>query len=75
MERHRESFLELIHGYVDILFANEQEAVALTKSNNLDDAVQHIASMVEVAAITCNSEGAIIAHAGEITKVANQPSG
>ena len=70
VERHRDTFLELIHQYVDILFANEQEAVALTKSNNLQDAIEQIGSMVEVAAITCNKDGVWVSHMGDAKLIA-----
>ena len=39
VERHRREFLELLHGEVDVLFANEEEVMMLFDAQSFDDAV------------------------------------
>ena len=36
MDRHRESFLELIDNYIDIVFCNESEVLSLFKRDKLE---------------------------------------
>ena len=35
VERHRESFIELIDNYIDVVFCNESEVLSLFKENDL----------------------------------------
>ena len=62
VHRHREEFLALVEHEVDILFANESEALALFETDNMSEAVRRIAPLVEVAAITRGEQGAIVLH-------------
>lgn len=63
VERHRDSFAELVAGHVDILFANEAEAKALYQTDSLDDTLAHARADCEIAAITRSEKGAIILNA------------
>ena len=63
--RHRETFLELIAERVDILFANEEEAVSLTGAAGLRDAAEAVSGMVETAALTRSAEGSLIVSGSE----------
>ena len=58
--RHRETFLELIAARVDMLFANEEEAISLTGAADLRDAARAVAGMVETAALTRGAQGSLI---------------
>ena len=60
VERHRESFKELIEDHIDILFANEQEILSLYKTNDLDNALNQIKGKCKIAAITLGQRGSII---------------
>jgi len=60
VERHRDSFAELVAGHVDILFANEAEAKSLYQTDDLDEAVARARADCETAAITRSEKGAII---------------
>ncbi len=62
VHRHREEFLELVTHEVDILFANESEALALFETDNMSVVVRKLAPLVEVAAITRSEQGAIVLH-------------
>jgi sugar/nucleoside kinase (ribokinase family) len=50
---------EMIRKYVDIVFANEDEALALTGKNTLE-AVQEIAAMSKIAVVKLGAQGSII---------------
>lgn len=60
VDRHRASFLELIEGHVDILFANESEICSLFETDDFEVAAQKIAGKVEVAAITRSEQGSVV---------------
>ncbi|MEM7446491.1 MAG: adenosine kinase [Pseudomonadota bacterium] len=60
VERHRDSFAELVSGHVDILFANEAEAKTLYQTEDLDQAVERARADCEIAAITRSEKGALI---------------
>ncbi len=60
IERHRESFQLLVEKYVDILFANENEIIALYKSKNFEASVEAIRKKCEICVLTKGAEGSII---------------
>ena len=66
VDRHRESFRELIREHVDILFANEEEIISLHQVSNVHEAVEMIRHDCPLTAVTRSDKGSIIA-AGEET--------
>jgi sugar/nucleoside kinase (ribokinase family) len=68
VDRHRESFVELIDGAVDVLFANEEEIVSLFQVQSFDEALRQIRGRVSVAALTCGARGSVLV-AGDQTLV------
>jgi len=60
VERHRESFLKLIKGQVDILFGNEEEIMSLYQVKTIHSAIEHVIPDCEFAAITSGAAGSII---------------
>ena len=60
IKRHRESFQSLVEEYVDILFANENEIIALYQSSSLNSAVANIQGKCEIAVVTRGSKGSLI---------------
>ncbi len=62
-------FMELISGNVDMLFANRDEAVALTGRNSPAEAVQSLMSSVSVAVVKCGADGSMIGTQGEIHNI------
>ncbi len=60
VERHRESFLELIDNYVDIVFCNESELLSLFKKDNLESCPEKLSSLCELVVVTMGSEGSLI---------------
>jgi sugar/nucleoside kinase (ribokinase family) len=60
VERHRDEFLELIESEVDILFANEHEITMLYEVETFDEALHHVSSHCEIAALTRGPHGSVI---------------
>jgi len=60
VDRHRESFLNLINDFVDILFCNEEELKSLFKAIDLEQCKIKINSLCELTAITLGERGSII---------------
>ena len=60
VDRHRESFLNLINDFVDILFCNEEELKSLFKIIDLEQCKIQISSLCELAAITLGEKGSLI---------------
>ncbi len=69
VERHRQEFRELVEGHVDILFANENELLALTQEKTFDDALAAIRGKCEIAAVTRSEKGSVILIGNETTEV------
>ncbi|MFQ6017663.1 MAG: adenosine kinase [Kiloniellaceae bacterium] len=68
VDRHRESFRELVRHHVDVLFANEAEIRSLFEVGTFDRALQEVRGRCEVAALTRSARGSVIL-AGEAVHV------
>ncbi|MCT0201915.1 adenosine kinase [Synechococcus sp. CS-602] len=60
VERHRQSFLELVDGHVDLLFANEVEIMALYGSSSFEEAREHVRGRCQVAVLTRSERGSVV---------------
>jgi fructokinase len=60
VERHRESFQELVDGHIDILFANEMEITALYKANSFEEAADQVRGRCKLAALTRSEQGSLV---------------
>lgn len=60
VDRHRESFKQLVHNHVDILFANEAEIFSLYETDNIDTALDALTKAKAVACITRSEKGSVI---------------
>jgi sugar/nucleoside kinase (ribokinase family) len=69
VDRHRDDFLDLVSSHVDILFANEQEIMALYKTDDFKKAAAAVAGKCEVAVLTRGPQGAVIINNGKVTVV------
>ena len=69
VEESRDYFMQLIENYVDYVFANEQEAFALTGMEPLQ-ALDFIASRCEIAVVKVGAKGAYIKRGDEMATVA-----
>ena len=65
VNRHRESFIQLIEDHIDILFANEDEITTLYKTCSLNKALQKLKKKCELAAITIGEKGSIVISNGK----------
>ena len=74
ISRHRDGFLALIdEGRIDILFANEDEILALSGESEFEAAVAAVAPKVPVLAVTRSEKGAIAVAGGERAEVPAEP--
>ena len=73
VERHRDSFLELIRNDIDIVFANETEIKSLYKTQNFDGAMKAIAKDCPIAVLTRSEKGCIVVKGNEVHASAAHP--
>jgi len=66
VERHRDSFIELIRDEVDILFANEAEIKALYQTTGFDEALQATRQHCRLAALTRSGAGSVVVAGDEV---------
>ncbi len=66
VERHRDSFLELIRNDIDIVFANESEIKSLYLTQNFDGALRALRKDCETAVVTRSAAGSVVAHGDDV---------
>ncbi len=71
--RHRNDFLSLVSGEIDILFANEAEICSLYETDDFDQAAAIVRGHVKIAALTRSAEGSVIISAGVEHRIAATP--
>jgi sugar/nucleoside kinase (ribokinase family) len=69
VERHRASFLELVDGHVDVLFANEREILSLYETEDFDEALRRVRGMCDVVALTRSERGSVVASRDAVHEV------
>ena len=69
VDRHRESFKELIESDVDILFANEDEIKAQCETDSFEKAVEYAKSLNMIVAITRSADGSVIVKNDEVIQI------
>lgn len=74
INRHGGDFRSLLaEGMIDILFANENELLALAELDDCEEAIARIAPQVPVLVVTRSEKGAIAISGGERAGVAAEP--
>lgn len=73
VDRHRDSFREIVANDIDILFANESELLSLYETEDFDAAIEAVAKDVAIAAVTRGPDGAVIVSGDERIAVPAQP--
>jgi sugar/nucleoside kinase (ribokinase family) len=74
VERHRDGFWQLLRdGRIDILFANEAEAAAMTESDDVEAAIARLAGLAPVLVVTRSEKGATAVAGAERADVPAQP--
>jgi sugar/nucleoside kinase (ribokinase family) len=71
--RHRAAFRDLVHGHVDILFANEAEICSLYETDDFAAATAAVRGHVAIAALTRSAAGSVILAAGAEYPIAAAP--
>jgi sugar/nucleoside kinase (ribokinase family) len=60
VDRHRDTFLDLVAGHVDILLANEAEICSLYQVDDFDAAVRRVRDHCWLAALTRSEHGSVL---------------
>jgi len=69
VDRHRDSFKELIENDVDVLFANEDEIKAQCETDSFEKAVEYAKSLNMIVAITRSADGSVIVNNNEVIEI------
>ncbi|MCA8927963.1 MAG: adenosine kinase [Alphaproteobacteria bacterium] len=72
VERHRDTFLELIADHIDILFANEHEITALFQTDSFEEAAKRVSAFTGVGVLTRSAKGSVVVADGEQVSVPAQ---
>ncbi|KCZ50722.1 adenosine kinase [Hyphomonas pacifica] len=73
VDRHRASFLQLVRNNIDIVFANEEELLALYETDDFDKALAALQSDTAIAAVTRSEKGSVVIGDGEPISVPAEP--
>ena len=73
VERHRAALLGFISAQVDILFANEAEALALFETEDLAVAVDGLRARTRLSAVTRSEKGSLLIGDGEVASILAWP--
>jgi len=73
VERHRQSFLDLIDDHVDVLFANHHELMSLFEVDDLERAIQLVSGRVELSAVTMSADGSVLVNGSDRVPIAAEP--
>ena len=63
--RHKDDFINLLKGYADMVFCNQEEAFTLLETEITQKAVEIMSDWTETVALTLGAYGALISHQGE----------
>jgi sugar/nucleoside kinase (ribokinase family) len=69
----RSSIRSILDRYVDVVFANEREALAYSKSGSLNDGLQRLSNSCQYVSVTLGSRGAVIHTADQEVRVPAYP--
>jgi len=73
VQRHRREFLELLHGEVDVLFANEDEVRLLFGAASFGAAAAAVEETGLLAALTRGAKGSVVVTAAGLLEVPAEP--
>ena len=73
VDRHRAELRDLVANHVDVLFANEDEAMALYEVRDFDSALGAARTDCAVAAITRSAQGSVVAGDGAVHTIEAAP--
>ena len=73
VERHRDSFLDLIRNDIDIVFANETEIKSLYQTEDFGAAIKAVAADCPIAVVTRSEKGCVVVKGGDILESPAHP--
>ena len=73
VDRHRDSFLDLIRNQIDIVFANETEITSLYQTDDFSTALELAADDCEIAVLTRSEKGCVVVSGDELHTVPAHP--
>ncbi|HIA60981.1 MAG TPA: adenosine kinase [Pelagibacterales bacterium] len=68
VDRHRNSFEQLIKNHVDILFSNEEEICSMAQSSSIEDGIAYAKSLNIISIITLAEKGSLILNKDKVLK-------
>lgn len=72
VERHKDSFLDLVKNKLDITFANEQEILHLIGVNSFDEVLEFGKDLGKLLVITRSDKGSVAIHKNEVFECESQ---
>ena len=72
VERHKESFLDMVKNKLDITFANEQEIKSLIKTKKFEDVIEFGKQLKKLLIITRGEKGSIAISKNEVVECESQ---
>tara|TARA_Y100000741_G_scaffold362101_1_gene347251 strand:- start:896 stop:1870 length:975 start_codon:yes stop_codon:yes gene_type:complete len=69
VDRHRDSFSELIKNDIDILFGNSDEICAMSQSSNIEEGIEYAKSLKIICAITLGDKGSVIVNNDNVIEI------
>jgi sugar/nucleoside kinase (ribokinase family) len=73
VDRHRDGLLAFLETQVDLVFANDTEAMALFETSDFDTALAGLRAKVKIAAVTRSAQGSVIAAGADTFAVSAFP--
>ncbi len=68
VDRHKDSFLNLVENKLDIIFANEKEAMSLIDAKNFDEVIEFGKSLNKLFIVTRSDKGSIAIEGNDISE-------
>ena len=75
VDRHREELRDLVANHIDVLFANEDEAMSLYEVVDFDAALAAARADCAVVALTRSAKGSVVAGGGAVHTIESAPVG
>ncbi len=74
VDRHRAEFLDLAENHVDVLFANEEEAMSLYQVEAFDDVLALVRNHCRIAVLTRSAKGSVVVSGDDVISVDAAPA-
>ena len=69
VDRHKDSFLNLVKNKLDIIFANEKEAMSLIDAKNFDEVIEFGKSLNKLFVVTRSDKGSVAIEGNDVSEV------